>query len=106
MDLLTLTVVALVIVALVIVALVALAVALWRVWAWAGDDRVASRQQRAVVLDRDGHRCLKCERTELLQMDHVKAWSRGGRTTVRNLQTLCQPCNGSKGRQRIDYRKR
>jgi 5-methylcytosine-specific restriction endonuclease McrA len=52
---------------------------------------------RDVVLDRDGHQCLSCGSDEDLQMDHVYPWSRGGETTVENLQTLCGPCNRHKG---------
>lgn len=48
------------------------------------------------VLARDGHRCRVCGNTaevEPLHVDHVVPISRGGRSDMDNLQTLCQTCN-------------
>ena len=33
---------------------------------------------------------------EELQMDHIDAWSKGGRTVLSNAQVLCAPCNRKK----------
>lgn len=52
---------------------------------------------RASVLERDGHTCQHCGATGSLTMDHIHPWSRGGRDTMDNLQTLCMPCNRAKG---------
>jgi 5-methylcytosine-specific restriction endonuclease McrA len=30
-------------------------------------------------------------------VDHVKAWTRGGRTSLRNAQLMCRSCNSRKG---------
>lgn len=35
--------------------------------------------------------------TEELQMDHIKPWSKGGRTVLSNAQVLCPACNKKKG---------
>jgi 5-methylcytosine-specific restriction endonuclease McrA len=32
-----------------------------------------------------------------LHVDHVTPWSKGGETTLANLQTLCNKCNLGKG---------
>lgn len=58
---------------------------------------------RQSVLDRDGHRCIECHKTENdgveLTMDHVIPFSRGGETTEGNLVTLCATCNQGHGNQ-------
>ncbi|KKU76575.1 MAG: HNH endonuclease domain protein [Parcubacteria group bacterium GW2011_GWA2_47_64] len=54
---------------------------------------------RIRVLDRDNFRCVFCGRspaTDLgikLHIDHIVPFSKGGKTTLENLQTLCQECN-------------
>jgi 5-methylcytosine-specific restriction endonuclease McrA len=32
-----------------------------------------------------------------LEMDHIKPWSKGGKTELENAQLLCKHCNTSKG---------
>ena len=32
-----------------------------------------------------------------MDADHVKAWSKGGKTTLQNAQCLCTNCNQKKG---------
>lgn len=56
-----------------------------------------STEVKQRVLERDGHRCAACGTTENLTIDHVEAWSRFGSDHESNLQTLCSPCNSSKG---------
>ena len=34
---------------------------------------------------------------EELSVDHVKPWSKGGRTELSNAQLLCRPCNIKQG---------
>lgn len=52
---------------------------------------------RAAVYARDGHRCRHCGIAENLSVDHIQAWSKGGAHDMTNFQTLCRPCNSSKG---------
>ena len=74
-------------------------------------------QLRKYIHERDGYACkicgvkakmkegyegqavLLCEssRFALLELDHIIPRSRGGRTCVENLQTLCSSCNARKG---------
>ena len=49
------------------------------------------------VWRRDGGACVSCGTKQNLQFDHLIPVSRGGATTVKNLQLLCQSCNASKG---------
>lgn len=51
---------------------------------------------RTEVWRRDNGRCVKCESCEQLEFDHIIPVSRGGATSVRNLQLLCKQCNLAK----------
>lgn len=52
---------------------------------------------RKKVFERDAYRCKKCGGHVDLHADHIFPESRGGETTIENLQTLCGPCNVAKG---------
>jgi 5-methylcytosine-specific restriction endonuclease McrA len=54
------------------------------------------RAVRLAVWERDGGRCVDCGGDFELQYDHVIPWSRGGATSVENLQLLCAACNREK----------
>lgn len=55
------------------------------------------RKYRDEIFARDGYACRTCGSPDRLQLDHIVPLARGGRSERGNLQTLCQPCNGSKG---------
>ncbi len=65
-------------------------------------DRAVPLRIRHAVLKRDGYRCVNCgadpsrDKTVRLEVDHALAVSRGGASTVDNLQTLCWACNQGK----------
>lgn len=54
---------------------------------------------RLKVLERDGYRCILCGRSPAmdvgvrLHIDHKIPFSKGGKSTEENLQTLCYDCN-------------
>lgn len=49
------------------------------------------------VWDRDGWTCQRCGSHTDLTVDRIYPVSRGGTNEFDNLQTLCRPCNSSKG---------
>lgn len=54
---------------------------------------------RIRVLDKDNFKCVFCGRSPAtdiginLHIDHIIPFSKGGKTTLENLQTLCEECN-------------
>ena len=54
-------------------------------------------EQRWMVWARDDYTCLKCGARSPLAVDHVVPLCLGGEHHERNMQTLCVPCNRSKG---------
>jgi hypothetical protein len=52
---------------------------------------------RRAVFERDAYRCVACAGFRDLTCDHRVPESKGGPTTLDNLQTMCRPCNSSKG---------
>ena len=51
---------------------------------------------RIAVWRRDNGRCVRCGSRERLEYDHIIPVSRGGSSTVRNIELLCEICNRSK----------
>lgn len=53
---------------------------------------------RNAVLDRDNYRCRACGLSDVdhLECDHITPESRGGETSLDNLQCLCHACNNAK----------
>lgn len=57
---------------------------------------------RWLVMKRDNFKCCVCGSSPathsnvVLHVDHVIPWSKGGETTIDNLQTLCSNCNFGK----------
>lgn len=52
---------------------------------------------RWAVWERDNFTCRHCGSRRSLAVDHIYPESRGGATTLDNLQTLCKRCNSRKG---------
>lgn len=59
--------------------------------------KVISNALRKRVFERDAYRCVHCETHVDLSVDHIKPESKGGTLAFDNLQTLCRPCNSTKG---------
>jgi 5-methylcytosine-specific restriction endonuclease McrA len=54
---------------------------------------------------RYGNKCLCCDKTKPLTVDHVIPVSKGGTSYISNIQPLCGPCNSTKHDNVVDYRK-
>ena len=69
----------------------------------ASRSRIISDKLRYQVLKRDNFKCCACGASPAkdpsveLHIDHIIPWSKGGETTLDNLQTLCSRCNLGKG---------
>lgn len=64
--------------------------------------REPSNRLKVQVLMRDGNRCRICgvacnDGIHKINFDHIKPWSKGGETTLENLQVLCSICNDALG---------
>lgn len=65
-------------------------------------SRCPDLRLRFKVLQRDRFRCCACGASPssapgvMLEVDHIKPWSKGGETIIDNLQTLCAVCNQGK----------
>ena len=64
--------------------------------------RDPSDRLKVQVLMRDGNRCRICGvecsgGLHNIHFDHIIPWSKGGETTLENLQVLCSACNEAKG---------
>lgn len=61
--------------------------------------RSITTRMRFLVMKRDNFKCCMCGASPAkdpsveLHIDHIIPWSRGGETTMDNLQTLCSKCN-------------
>lgn len=56
-----------------------------------------SRTLQKKVFERDAYRCVTCGTHIDLSCDHIIPESKGGPTTLENLQAMCRPCNSKKG---------
>lgn len=59
----------------------------------AADKRLYSGALRSYILKRANHRCEHCGSKSELQVDHIKPFSVGGKTTIENARVLCRKCN-------------
>lgn len=63
----------------------------------AREDQRLYESLKPRVFERDGGLCLRCGSNGPLCGDHVMPRSKGGETSMDNLQTLCLRCNNVKG---------
>jgi hypothetical protein len=67
------------------------------------DKRIISLGLRFQVLNRSRFKCMLCGDSPsqnplcVLHVDHVVPWSKGGRTNIENLRSLCGSCNIGRG---------
>jgi hypothetical protein len=72
------------------------------------NQRLFSQEQRLAIFRRDQGICqakIKCNGTkcewDIWEADHIKPWSKGGKTIVANGQVACIPCNSAKNDQYV-----
>ncbi|NOT02709.1 MAG: HNH endonuclease [Phycisphaerales bacterium] len=64
-----------------------------------GASRHISQQVKDAVWRRDQGKCVKCGSNQNLEFDHIIPFARGGSSTARNIQLLCEVCNREKSDQ-------
>ena len=71
-------------------------------------SRTINQRLRFLVLARDNFSCCACGASPakdggitVLHVDHIIPWSLGGKTTMDNLQTLCDKCNLGKSNLKV-----
>lgn len=64
--------------------------------------KTISAELRLLVYKADGYQCINCGTNESLTVDHIRPIVRGGTNDLDNLQTMCQPCNSTKGAKTMD----
>ncbi|MFB9072289.1 HNH endonuclease [Citricoccus parietis] len=73
----------------------------------AGQRALMTARLRNFIKDRDNHTCQNCsisltkEPHLLLEVDHIVPVSKGGLSTIENLQTLCWKCNRTKSNKMV-----
>lgn len=60
------------------------------------EGRRIPQDVKAAVWQRDRGRCVECGADTYLEFDHIIPWSKGGASTVKNVQLLCRRCNLAK----------
>lgn len=62
-----------------------------------GDTRHIQQHVKQSVWQRDQGKCVQCGATSYLEFDHIIPFSKGGASSVNNVQLLCRKCNLGKG---------
>lgn len=60
------------------------------------NSRRIPQDVRIAVWQRDQGKCVQCGARDYLEYDHIIPYSKGGATTVNNMQLLCRRCNQAK----------
>ena len=58
-----------------------------------GSPRKITQDVRAEVMERDSYKCVRCNATEDLTLDHILPQSLGGPHVAANLRVMCRSCN-------------
>lgn len=58
--------------------------------------RKPTPQMTAAIMAKFDYKCVKCDSTDKLQIDHIFPYSKGGKTVINNLTVLCSKCNREK----------
>jgi 5-methylcytosine-specific restriction endonuclease McrA len=67
------------------------------------DAGVLDLQSWKEKLNKLGKKCLRCNATEKITIDHIIPLTKGGTNHIDNLQPLCWSCNSSKNNKIISY---
>lgn len=67
---------------------------------------IVTNKLRFEIYKRDEYKCCRCGAKDNLEIDHIVPISKGGKSTINNLQTLCHNCNIKKGVKAIRYVKK
>lgn len=59
-------------------------------------SRHIPQQVKNAVWHRDGGKCVECGDSHYLEFDHIIPHSKGGASSLNNVQLLCRKCNGAK----------
>lgn len=61
--------------------------------------RLFTKRQKKIMTLVSGNKCMQCEvkLDKNFHGDHIKPFSNGGKTILKNAQSLCPSCNLSKG---------
>lgn len=59
----------------------------------ATEMRRPTASMKRLLFDQSGGQCERCGSRFFLEMDHIKPWRYGGKTTPDNLRVLCRNCN-------------
>lgn len=74
---------------------------LWSIFERKDEKRGFTEEQRRLLWNSaEKHVCAECSGSlswDDFTVDHVKAWARGGRSSLKNAQLMCRECNSSKG---------
>lgn len=75
--------------------------ALWSIFERKDEKRGFTEEQRRLLWNSaEKHVCARCNGSlgwDDFTVDHVKAWARGGRSSLKNAQLMCRECNSRKG---------
>ena len=61
--------------------------------------RAFDEDDKITVYEKQEHKCAFCKNVfdfSEMEGDHIKPWSKGGKTVIENLQMLCKDCNSKK----------